>query len=311
MKVIIFAILLLSVTFARHPVNQEIVEEIKRSTNLWTPVEPEENIFQYHSEEKIVSMMGTKLDLERDIRVAEEMGIYNYNEEARESVPANFDSREEWGEVCPFDIKDQGQCGSCWAFGAVETLEDRICISTNGEFTADLSEQNMVSCDYVGFGCSGGWPLSAMGYLSIMGVPTEECQPYHSGETGSAWGCSYKCEDKEVSNKRYRCKYPWMNFTPSGIKAEIKKGGPVETGFSVYEDFMNYKEGIYHHTTGSLLGGHAVKIVGWGLDEETQTHYWIVANSWSTSWGEDGYFKIKQGDSGIAKSATSCTPYQY
>jgi cathepsin B len=206
-------------------------------------------------------------------------------------------------------IQNQGQCGSCWAFGAVETLEDRICIQSQGEFTADLSEQNMVSCDWVGFGCSGGYPLSAFAYLSIMGVPTEECVPYTSGQSGEAWGCSYKCEDSSVSSKRYRCEYPWINFTNSGIKKEIAARGPAETAFSVYEDFINYKGGIYHHTTGGMLGGHAVKIVGWGVEEGV--NYWIVANSWSTSWGEDGYFRIKEGDSGFASSAYSCTPYAY
>ena len=309
MKLIICVVLLLSATMARHPVNQQIVDEIKRSTNLWTPVEPEENIFRFHGEEQIVSMLGAKIDIERDIRVAEEMGILDHSVEPVESVPASFDSREEWGEICPFSIKDQGQCGSCWAFGAVESLEDRICIKSEGKFKEDLSEQSMVSCDYVGFGCQGGWPISAFGFLSIMGVPTEECQPYYSGQSGSAWGCEIKCKDESISNKRYRCEYPWASFTNGGIKNEIRKTGPVETTLSVYADFMNYKEGIYHHTTGEYLGGHAVKIVGWGVEEGTK--YWIIANSWSISWGEDGYFRIQEGDSGVGQSGYSCTPYAY
>lgn len=308
MKFIIVALLLVSAVFARHPVNKEIVEEIRRSTNLWTPVDPEENIFRFHSNEQIQGMLGTKIDIERDMKAAEEMGIFDYNLEALESVPANFDSREQW-DFCPFNIKDQGQCGSCWAFGAVEALEDRICIQSKGEFQADLSEQHLVSCDYVGFGCSGGWPVSAFGYLSIFGVPTEECQPYHSGESGSGWGCSGKCEDSNTEYKAYRCKYPWINFTNSGIKSEIFKRGPVETAFTVYEDFINYAGGIYHHTTGGVLGGHAVKLIGWGVEDGVK--YWILANSWSTSWGEDGYFRIVEGDSGIAATGVSCVPYAY
>jgi cathepsin B len=308
MKIAICLLLVVCVAFASHPVNKEIVEEIKKSTNLWWPVEPENNIFRFHNEEQITSMLGTKIDEARDRRVAAEMGIVGIDLESDNAAPAEFDSREAW-DMCPFDIKDQGHCGSCWAFGAVESLEDRVCIKSQGGVTADLSEQNMVSCDWVGFGCSGGYPLSAFAYLSIMGVPTEECVPYTSGQSGEAWGCSYKCDDPSVSNKRYKCEYPWMSFTKSAIKSEIQKEGPVETGFTVYEDFMNYAGGIYHHTTGKALGGHAVKIVGWGVEEGVK--YWLVANSWSTTWGEEGYFRIKEGNCGIATTAYSCTPHAY
>jgi len=69
--------------------------------------------------------------------------------------------------------------------------------------------------------------------------------------------------------------------------------GPVEAAFTVYEDFLNYKSGVYHHVTGSQLGGHAIKILGWGVDNATP--YWIVANSWNTDWGNQGFFWIKRG----------------
>ena len=62
--------------------------------------------------------------------------------------------------------------------------------------------------------------------------------------------------------------------------------GPVETGFTVYGDFFSYKTGIYHHVTGDVAGGHAVKIVGWGVDPNTKVSYWICANSWGPKWGD-------------------------
>jgi len=64
----------------------------------------------------------------------------------------------------------------------------------------------------------------------------------------------------------------------------VYTNGPIQTGFTVYQDFMSYQSGVYRHTSGSQLGGHAVKIVGWGSD------YWIVANSWGTGWGLNGFF---------------------
>lgn len=69
--------------------------------------------------------------------------------------------------------------------------------------------------------------------------------------------------------------------------------GPIETGFRVYNDFMTYESGIYSHVSGQFLGGHAVKILGWGV--ENGVKYWIAANSWTESWGENGYFRIQEG----------------
>jgi len=71
-------------------------------------------------------------------------------------------------------------------------------------------------------------------------------------------------------------------------------GGPVETAFTVYSDFENYAGGIYHHVSGGMAGGHAVKMVGWGV--ESGQKYWKVANSWNPYWGEKGYFRIRRGN---------------
>jgi cathepsin B len=70
--------------------------------------------------------------------------------------------------------------------------------------------------------------------------------------------------------------------------------GPVEAAFSVYEDFLLYKSGVYKHTTGQELGGHAVKMLGWGV--ENGNKYWLMANSWNTDWGDNGFFKIARGN---------------
>jgi C1A family cysteine protease len=81
----------------------------------------------------------------------------------------------------------------------------------------------------------------------------------------------------------------------AAIQKAIMEGGPVETAFTVYSDFANYVSGIYHHVSGSVEGGHAVRIVGWGVDGGNK--YWKVANSWNPYWGEKGYFRIARGRS--------------
>lgn len=90
--------------------------------------------------------------------------------------------------------------------------------------------------------------------------------------------------------------------------AEVYTNGPVEVSFSVYEDFAHYKSGVYKYIKGDLMGGHAVKLVGWGT--EGGTDYWLVANSWNTAWGEDGYFKIARGSNecGIEEDVVAGMP---
>ena len=75
---------------------------------------------------------------------------------------------------------------------------------------------------------------------------------------------------------------------------EIMSNGPVEASFDVYEDFLTYRSGVYRHVSGDYVGGHAIKILGWGVDK-TNTPYWICANSWNKYWGNNGYFLILRG----------------
>jgi cathepsin B len=86
---------------------------------------------------------------------------------------------------------------------------------------------------------------------------------------------------------------------------EIYQNGPIEAAFTVYEDFLAYKSGVYKHTTGSQLGGHAIKIIGWGV--ENGTKYWLIVNSWNEGWGDNGTFKILKGANhcGIENSSSA------
>ncbi|KAA3669771.1 cathepsin B, partial [Paragonimus westermani] len=74
---------------------------------------------------------------------------------------------------------------------------------------------------------------------------------------------------------------------------ELTRNGPMEATFDVYADFVNYDKGIYYHIAGEYMGGHAVKLLGWGVTNGTK--YWLLANSWNEDWGEKGFFRILRG----------------
>ena len=83
--------------------------------------------------------------------------------------------------------------------------------------------------------------------------------------------------------------------------------GPIMVSLAIYEDFMNYGSGVYKHILGEYIGGHAMKMIGWGHDEK-EGLYWQMQNQWSTDWGDEGYIKVKAGDIGIDSVGLSCMP---
>lgn len=221
------------------------------------------------------------------------------------SLPTNFDARDQWGS-CVHPIRDQQSCGSCWAFGATEALSDRFCIASNGAVDVVLSPEDMVSCDRNNYGCNGGYINLAWSYLANTGAVTDSCFPYSAG-SGFAPQCQTKCDDGS-SFKKYKCKSGTVvnPRTPTDIKKELYTNGPLEGAFTVYEDFFSYKSGVYHHVSGGVAGGHAIKVLGYG--NEGGVDYWLCANSWGAGWGMNGFFKIKQGDCSIDAQMYGCTP---
>jgi len=218
------------------------------------------------------------------------------------NLPENFSSAEKWPR-CIHDIKNQLSCGSCWAFSGSEVLSDRYCIASGEKVNMVLSPQYMVSCDSGDGGCKGGQMNTLWDFLENTGTVEESCLTYHSGD-GSDFPCSKftKCEDGKQIKNYYAKKGATRAFqNVESIKAEIYTNGPVQTGFMVYEDFKAYTGGVYEFKSGKFLGGHAVKIIGWGTDNG-QGH-WIVANSWGPTWGEKGFFRIKHGQCKIEQFA--------
>lgn len=208
-------------------------------------------------------------------------------------LPDNFNYTGKWPE-CSHPIRDQQRCGSCWAFAASEVVSDRFCIATYDSaerINVILSPQDMVSCDTSDLGCNWGYLDRSWDYLQNTGIVTDECYPYTSG-AGVTGTCTVKseCTNNQIQFKKYKTQKFRTYSTFEEINRDIFTNVPVETGFQVYQDFMSYQSGIYKQTSNVFMGGHAVKVVGWGT--ENGTDYWVVANSWGTTWGEQGHFRI-------------------
>jgi len=245
------------------------------------------------------------------------------------SIPAAFDSRDQWKNCATIkEVRDQSECGTCWAFATAEMASDRLCIASGQKIQDRISTEDLGFCSLFN-GCNGGIPSQAMTWIGQNGVVT-------GGKNGDASWCSQyslpacdhhvegqyvSCDEVEVPRFSPKCPTScdadstygsdfaddkWTFSTGRGtqfsgarnntqIQAEIVARGPVVAAFTVYADFETYAGGVYKHVTGSAMGGHAVKIIGWGTDKDAGD-YWLVANSWNTDWGEEGFFRIARGN---------------
>jgi len=286
MAKIVFAVLLglalASTTFNVGPLTSAQIEDINANSG-WTA---SSEFLEGKTEEEISALTGTHI-VPNPFPKKSFGALLDHV-----STPDAFDSRTQW-PGCVHSILNQQQCGSCWAFGASEALSDRYCVQK--QVNVVLSPQWLVSCDSGNMGCNGGWLPVAWSYLQSHGIPTQTCTPYTSGG-GNTGTCSTTCSNGSAPTF-YKADNLGSLTSPSAIQAEVMKGGPVETAFTVYQDFFSYTGGIYKHTYGGVAGGHAVKIVGWG--QQSGTNYWIVANSWGDNWGLSGFFWIEFGQCGI------------
>jgi C1A family cysteine protease len=200
---------------------------------------------------------------------------------AAKAVPSSYDWRTA-GMVTP--VRDQGNCGSCWAFSSVGVLESVNKIKDNNTADLDLSEQIVVSCDTGNEGCNGGYMDAVSDFLKASGTGLESCYPY----TATNGSCSKACADKSAYKVTSWGYVSTVSPDVESIKAALVTCGPLVTTMMVYSDFMYYRSGIYKYTSGQLEGGHAIILVGY--DDATQA--FTVKNSWGTGWGESGYFRI-------------------
>ncbi|MUG93591.1 peptidase C1 [Scytonema sp. UIC 10036] len=202
--------------------------------------------------------------------------------------PTSYDLRA-GGFVTP--MKDQGNCGSCVAFGTIATIEATFRRQRNNpNLNVNLSEAHLFYCyaKSEGFNCNTGWYADKAMEAAKKGIVDKDCFPYTPGNQD----CKL-CSDWQ--NRLVLIGGYHKISDVSAMKEWLSSRGALSACFSVYDDFFAYKSGVYRHVTGNLAGGHCISIVGY----DDSQGFWICKNSWGTGWGEQGFFKIAYGECGI------------
>lgn len=212
-----------------------------------------------------------------------------YNVQVDPSPPAQFDWRStSGGRDFTTPIRDQGACGSCYIFGSVAVVESLLRMRQGWETSQpNLSEQYALSdCPSCG-SCDGGYADRVFGFMQWKGMPLESCFRYMADSNIAATAAC------DITAKIGG--WGFVPLTNADVKAYLLAYGPLASYLDVYEDFFAYSGGVYQHVAGDYVGGHFVAIVGY----DDAGGYWIAKNSWGTGWGEQGWFRIAYGDSGI------------
>jgi len=206
-------------------------------------------------------------------------------------------------------VKNQAQCGSCWAFSTAEEIESAWFLAGN-ELTT-LSEQQIVSCDTVDQGCSGGDTVTAYAYVEQAGgLESESAYPYTSGG-GDSGTCTFDSTQivAHITNFSYAtppCTDACTNQDETTLANNLASMGPVS--ICVYaEPWQDYTGGVLNSDCTSDYSqlDHCVQLVGYNK-QDSSNPYWIIRNSWDTTWGEAGYIYVQIGQNlcGVADEAT-------
>jgi C1A family cysteine protease len=187
-------------------------------------------------------------------------------------------------------IKDQGQCGSCWTFATMESVETNW-ILTNGKWYT-LSTQQLVDCVNAdaGYpdsaGCDGGWTYDAYDYLTHHHAIQEFDYPY-TAVTGDH--CQYREHHKSEPKLNG---FVWVDRNPTAMKQAVATTAVAVSIQADQDIFHNYVSGVIDSTACGTETDHAVVVNGYGTDADTGLEYWLVRNSWGADWGDNGYVRI-------------------
>ncbi|KAA0194325.1 hypothetical protein HAZT_HAZT007076 [Hyalella azteca] len=297
-----------------HALSDEFIQQVNDKADHW---EAGRNFPTSTSMRVLRRMMGVKEEPQfQGSSSAHKLPLKVYSGNIS-GLPAEFDARLQWPD-CPSlrEIRDQGGCGSCWAFGAVEAMTDRHCIVHKTQF--HYSAEDVLSCCLnCGAGCSGGFPSEAFSFWRDEGIVSggnfdskSGCMPYEvpscehyiddprpNCEDAYTPECSHSCipeyNSSYANDKHFASQVYYVESEDQALK-DLVEHGPLVATFDVYEDFLSYKSGVYYHVHGDCLGSHAVKLIGYGVENDIP--YYLCANSWNSDWGDNGFFKISRNE---------------
>eukprot|EP00931_Biecheleriopsis_adriatica_P030185 TRINITY_DN1780_c0_g2_i1.p1 TRINITY_DN1780_c0_g2~~TRINITY_DN1780_c0_g2_i1.p1 ORF type:complete len:441 (+),score=116.58 TRINITY_DN1780_c0_g2_i1:54-1376(+) len=219
------------------------------------------------------------------------------------AVPPAYDLREQAPSCAGGEVYNQGNCSSSHAIAAATSLGSRFCVSDQDKYgNTRLSPQQVLSCDKKSQGCKGGGIDAVWSYIERRGLFPESCVPFAGGKDAD---CKSDCAPEQKLKAIEHC----MMSGAKNIKREVYNRGPVVAPMYLKDDFMVYKGGVYTPTDNANMQfgadgqpiQHAVTIMGWGRFEGTP--YWIVKNSWGTTWGEDGWARVAISSGAIREEA--------
>jgi cathepsin L len=229
-----------------------------------------------------------------DWSFAEYKAMLGYVHEENDSPVAVFNNEAaasvNWvtdGAVTP--VKDQGQCGSCWAFSSTGALEGAHYVASKELLS--FSEQQLVDCaglKYGNLGCNGGMQNRAFNYYKSYKAELETVYKYTSGTTKKAGSCEFK--ESSTTAVDVSAYTNVKADSPTDMKQALTQQPLAVSIEADKRVFQTYKSGIMDSTECGTTLDHAVLAVGYGT--ENGQEYWLVKNSWNTTWGDQGYIKL-------------------